>query len=82
MVTGSHVMITATKLAIDDLPRIVAEKPPEVERGRFYVLSADIEAHGHTGSCPGYALLVSHGTLTKPCGDEFRERVGMTSEKT
>ena len=29
------------------LPRIVAEKPLEVERRRFYVLSADIEAHGH-----------------------------------
>ena len=28
------------------LPRLTA---PEVEPGRFYVLSADIEAHGHTG---------------------------------
>ena len=31
------------------LPRIVVERAPEVEPRRFYVLSADIEAHGHTG---------------------------------
>ena len=30
------------------LPRIVVERAPEVEPRRFYVLSADIEAHGHT----------------------------------
>ena len=29
------------------LPRIVKETAPEVEPRRFYVLSADIEAHGH-----------------------------------
>ena len=64
------------------LPRIVAEKPLEVERRRFYVLFADIEAHGHMGSCQGYALLASQGKVTKPRGDEFRERVGTTIEKT
>ena len=35
------------------LPRIVVERMPEVEPRRFYVLSADIEAHGHTEGCPG-----------------------------
>ena len=30
------------------LPRIVVERAPEAEPRRFYVLSADIEAHGHT----------------------------------
>ena len=32
------------------LPRIVVERAPEVEPRRFYVLSADIEAHGHIGA--------------------------------
>ena len=41
------------------LPRIVAEKPLDIERRRFYVSSVDIEAHGHMGSCPGYALLIA-----------------------
>ena len=40
-------------------PRIVVEIAPEVEPKRFYVLSADIEAHGHTGGCPGCAALAS-----------------------
>ena len=34
------------------LPRIVVESAPEVEPRRFYVLSAGIEPHGHTGGCP------------------------------
>ena len=33
-------------------------------------LSADIEAHGHTGGSPGCAALASHGRATKPCYDE------------
>ena len=45
-------------------------------------MSADIEAHGHIGSCPGYALLESHGKVTKPRKDEFRERVGTIIERT
>ena len=47
------------------LPRIVVERNPEVEPRRFYVWSADIEAHGHTGGCPGCAALASHGRATK-----------------
>ena len=59
------------------LPKIV-----EVECRRFYVLSADIEAHGHMRSCPGYALLASQGKATKPREDEFRKRVGTIIERT
>ena len=77
MVMRSHVMITETKLAVDDRPRIVTEKTPEIERRRFHVLSADIVAHGHTGGCPGCAALASQGKVTK-----FRGRVGMTTERT
>ena len=73
---------SGNELAIEVQPRIVAEKPLEVERRRFYVLSADIEAHGHMGSCPGYALLTSQGKVTKPRRVEFVERVGTTVEKT
>ena len=91
MVIRSHMVITETRLmkkVITDegagfvSPRIVAEKSPEVERRRFYVLFADVEAHGHMGNCPGYALLTSHGKAAKPRRDEFRERVGTTIEKT
>ena len=53
------------------MPRIVVERPREVERGRFYVLSADIEAYGHVGSCLGYELLESQGEATKKCRNEF-----------
>ena len=56
------------------LLRIVVERAPEVEPRRFNVLSADIEAHGHTGGCPGCAALPSHGRATKPHNDECRER--------
>ena len=42
------------------LPRIVVERAPEVELRRFYVLSADNAAHGHTGGCPGCAALASN----------------------
>ena len=42
------------------MPRIVPERAPEIEPRRFYVLSADIEAHGHTGGCLGCAVLASH----------------------
>ena len=52
------------------LPRIVVESAPEVEPRRFYVLSADVESHGHTGGCPGCAALASHGKATKPHNDE------------
>ena len=54
--------VTADKEGAGDppLPRIVVERAPEVEPRRFYVLSADIEAHGQTGGCPGCTALVSH----------------------
>ena len=55
------------------MPRLVVEKPREVERRRFFVLSAEIEARGHMGSWPGCALLTSQGEAIG-----FRERIGMT----
>ena len=51
------------------LPRIVVERAPKVEPRTCYVLSADIEAHGHTGGCPGCAALASHGKATKAHND-------------
>ena len=64
------------------LPRIVVERAPEVEPRRFCVLLADIEAHGHTGDCPGRAALASHGKTTKPHQEEYRERIRTIIEKT
>ena len=64
------------------LPRIDVERAPEAEPRRFYVLSADIEAHGHTGGCPGCAVLASHGKATKPHNDECRERIRTIIERT
>ena len=64
------------------MPLIVVERAPEVEPRRFYVLSADIEAHGHTGGCLGCAALVSHGRATKPHSDECRERTRTIIETT
>ena len=58
------------------LPRIVVERAPEVDPRSFYVLSADIGAHGHTGGCPGCAALASpfasHGRTIKPHNNECR----------
>ena len=34
-----------------------------------------MDAHGHTGGCPGCASLASHGKATKPHNDECRERI-------
>ena len=59
------------------LPRIVVERAPEVE-----LLSADIEAHGHTGGYPGCAVLASHRKATKPHNDECRERIRLIIERT
>ena len=47
------------------MPRIVVEKPREVERRRFYVLSTDIEASGHVGSCPGIRVAYIAGRSDK-----------------
>ena len=64
------------------LPRIVVERAPEVEPRRFYVLAADIEAHGLTGGCRGCAALASRGKATKPHNDECRERIRTIIERT
>ena len=71
-----------TKKELHPLPRIVVERIPEVELRRFYVLSADIEAHDHTGGCPGCAALASHGRATKPHNNECRERTRTSIERT
>ena len=63
------------------LPRIVVERAPEVEPRRFFVLSADIEAHGHIGGCPGCAALAPHGKATKPHNDECRENESERSSR-
>ena len=44
-------------------------------------MSADIEAHGHTGGCPGCAALASYGRATKPHDDECRERIRTIIER-
>ena len=63
--------VTADKEGVGrPLPRILVGRALEFEPRRFYVLSADIEAHGHTGGCPGCAALASHGKATKPHNDE------------
>ena len=64
------------------LPRIVVERIPEVAPRRFEVLSADIEAHGQTGSRPGCAALASHGRATKPRNNECRERIRTIIDRT
>ena len=75
--------VTADKEGVGPpLPRIVVERTPEAEPRRFYVLSVDIEAHGHTGGCPGCAALAPHGKATKPHNDECRERIRTIIEKT
>ena len=64
------------------LPKIEVERAPECEPIRFHVLSADIEAHGHTGGSPGCASLASHGRVTKTHNDECRERIRTIIERT
>ena len=54
----------------------VVEKIPESDPRRFYVLCADIEAHGHTGGCPGCAALASHGKAIKAA----RQRMSTTDQ--
>ena len=49
---------------------------------RFYVVSADIEAHGHTGGSPGCAALASLGRAIKPHDDECRERIRTIIERS
>ena len=73
--------VTADKGAAAPLPTIVVQRAPEGEPRIFYVLSADIEAHGHTGGYPG-AAVASHGRATKPHNDEFRELIRTIIERT
>ena len=47
--------VTAHKGAGPPLPRIEVDRAPEVEPRRLYVLSADIEVHGHSGGFPACA---------------------------
>ena len=75
-------MITDTKLATEDQPRVLIREPLEVECRKFYVWSVNIEAHGHMGSCPGYALLIWQGKATKLCKDEFQKRIRRIIERT
>ena len=71
------------------MPRIVVEKPRDVERGRFYGVSADIEAHGRVGRCLGCELLKAQGEATKSCRHDFprasrndcRENLGGRSQE-
>ena len=64
------------------LSRIVVERIPEVEPRRFYVLSADIEAHGHTEGCQAVQRLHRMGERQNPHDDECRERIRTIIEKT
>ena len=58
------------------LSRIVVERIPDFEPRRFYVLSADIEAHGLTGGCPG---LCSAG-ITWKSEKTTQQRVSRTNQ--
>ena len=73
---------TRAKLVTEDQTRMLFRELLEVERGNFSVLHANFEAHRHMGSCPGYALLILHGTATKSRKDGFRERIGRIMERT
>ena len=70
------------KFGTEDQPRTLIKEPLEVECGKFDVLFANIEAHGHMGSCPGYALLIWQGKATKPREDVCRGRVGKIVERS
>ena len=75
--------VTADKEgAVPPLLRIVVERAPEVEPRRFYVLSADIEAHGHARGCPGCPASAPRGKATKPHNDECGERIRTIIERT
>ena len=81
-------MIAETKWAIEDQPRMLIKEPLEVECRKFYVWSVNVEAHGHMGSCPGYALLIWQGKATKHREDciprasrkDYGEKLGRRSQ--
>ena len=64
------------------MPRIVVGRAREVESGRFFAMSADIEVHGHTGGCPGCVALALHGRARQPHKDECRQRIRTIMERT
>ena len=64
------------------LPRLAVERIPQVEPRRFHVLSAGIEARGHTGSCLGCAVLASHGRASKLHNKDCREKTRTIIETT
>ena len=74
-------LVLTKKVTIDKerarppLPRVVVERVLEVEPRRFYLLSADIEAQGYSGGCPGCATLTSHGRAIKPHNNVCRVRI-------
>ena len=45
------------------------------------MLSADIEARGHSAGCPGCAALATHGRAIKPHNNERRERLRKITER-
>ena len=55
------------------LPARNVDPVSEVEPRRFYVLAADIEAHGHTAGRPGCVSLMTHGSARRPHNKECRE---------
>ena len=75
--------VTADKaVAGPPLPRIVFDRITEIESRRFYVLSADNEAHEHTGGCLACAAVTSHGRAITPHNNECRERIRTIIERT
>ena len=80
--SGDRTLAADKEGAGPPLPRIVVERAPDFEPTRFYVLSADIEPHGHTGGGPGCAALALHGKATKPHDDECRDRIRKIVERS
>ncbi|CAK0815838.1 unnamed protein product, partial [Prorocentrum cordatum] len=58
------------------------ERAPEVAPRRFYVLTADIEAHGATPLCPGCESIAIHGKAKRAHSDECRERIRELLERS
>eukprot|EP00959_Pyramimonas_sp_CCMP1952_P456754 9473684-Pyramimonas_sp.AAC.1 len=58
------------------------ERAPEVAPRRFYVLTADIEAHGATPLCPGCESIAIHGRAKRAHSDECRERIRELLERS
>ena len=67
---------------------LVKEPLEVIEHRKLYVLSANIEAHGHIGSCLGYALLTlawkrdktTKGGIPRASRNDYRENLGRRSQ--